>query len=43
MSTETTAPGQVKACSRCGYPETPDDPLPPSGVCFDCQDKDGIL
>ena len=30
-------------CSRCGHPETADDPLPPNGVCFDCQDKEAPL
>ena len=30
-------------CSQCGHPGTADDPLPPSGVCFDCQDKEAPL
>ena len=33
----------MKRCSRCEHLETTDEPLPPSGVCFDCQDQDGIL
>lgn len=35
--------GPAVTCSLCGHPGTVDEPLPPSGVCFDCQDKDGVL